>query len=617
MASETGKTSRLPLGVRIVHLFRSLGFPEDWFLVVLAVVIGATTGVGAVGFYELIEWVRRLCYGPEDGLYSGYLFMLVVLPAAGALLVGLLTRWFASEAKGHGVPEVMDAIYRQGGRIRPRVAAAKAVASALTIGSGGSAGTEGPIIQIGAALGSSFGQLFKLTPRQLTLLVACGAGAGISAIFDAPIAGVLFALEIFLGELSLRAFSPVVLASVLSNSVARALIPERANLGGAIFYIPVKHQAAYQFVWTELPYYAVLGGICALVAVAFIKALYGTEDLFDWLKMPAWAKPVLGAAGLGLIGVVAAWWAGDRLMPQFYGNGYPLIKDAINPTEVTKSFTLGALLALCGLKLVATCLTLGSGGSGGVFAPSLFMGATVGGAFGLLLSRMGLLGPEGTDPGLYVGAYALVGMAAVVAATTHAPLTGIVILFELTRDYRVILPVMFAAILATAGAQLLARDSIYTLKLRRRGIRLSKGVDMSILRSMTAADLPRQKPVFVSPEQPLQDLLDIAQESDVIDFVVADHHQQYQGMVLADEVRVALLQPEAVPLLLVEELVRKEAPVIYPHETLDVVFDKFARCDADALPLAAGRVDERIVGLITRHGLFNAYHAEFARRAST
>ncbi|HUW81727.1 MAG TPA: chloride channel protein [Phycisphaerae bacterium] len=616
MPSETDKSSRLPLGVRIVHVFRSLGFPEDWFLVVLAVAIGATTGLGAVGFYELIKWVTRLCYGPEHGLYHGYLVMLVVLPAAGALLVGLLTQWFASEAKGHGVPEVMDAIYRQGGRIRPRVAAAKALASALTIGSGGSAGTEGPIIQIGSALGSTFGQLFKLTPRQLTLLVACGAGAGISAIFDAPIAGVLFALEIFLGELSFRAFSPVVLASVLSNSVARALIPERANLGGAIFYISVDDQAKYQFVWTELPYYAVLGGICALVAVAFIKALYGTEDLFDWFAMPAWAKPVLGAAGLGLIGVVAVWWGGERSMPSFYGNGYPLITQAIDP-EYVAHFSIGLLLGLGALKLVATCLTLGSGGSGGVFAPSLFMGATVGGAFGLLLNRLGLLGLEGANPGLYVGAYALVGMAAVVAATTHAPLTGIVILFELTRDYRVILPVMFAAILATAGAQLLARDSIYTLKLRRRGIRLSKGVDMSILRSMTAADLPRQKPVFVSPEQPLQDLLDIAQESDVIDFVVADEHQQYQGMVLADEVRVALLQPEAVPLLLVEELVRKEAPVIYPHETLDVVLDKFARCDADALPLAAGRVDERIVGLITRHGLFNAYHAEFARRAST
>ena len=583
----------------------------------LAVATGAATGLGAAGFYKLIELMTAVCYGSAagheefgGGLYGGALLMLVALPAAGGLLVGLISYYFAPEAKGHGVPEVMDAIHRQGGRIRPRVAVAKAIASSLTIGSGGSAGTEGPIIQIGAALGSTFGQAFRLTREQIKVLVAAGAAAGIAAVFDAPIAGVLFAIEIFLGNFSFRAFSPVVLSAVLGNSMTHAVMPARAEMGAAVFYIPMTQQESYQFLWTELPYYGLLGVICGLAAVAFIKGLYSVEDLFDGLRMPAWLKPVIGGAGLGVVGMAIVYFQARGTVPVFFGNGYPMIRTAIDPAQVM-NFSVVALLGLWGLKLLATCLTLGSGGSGGVFAPSLFLGASVGGAFALLLNAMGLLDAGGN----VVAAYALVGMAAVVAASTHAPLTGIVILFELTRDYRVMLPVMFAAIVATAIAKLIMRDSIYTLKLRRRGIRLDTSLDMSVLRSITAADLPRQKPVFVALDDPLQSLLDISQEQDVTHFVVVGEDGGYLGMVLPYEVRVALLQPEAVPLLLVEELIHTEVPLAYPGETLDLIMDKFAPSESDVLPLAAGPDDPRITALITRQGMMHGYQAALARRA--
>ncbi|MBU0718085.1 MAG: chloride channel protein, partial [Planctomycetes bacterium] len=395
------------------------GFKQEYVLIVVAILIGAATGLFAHIFYWLIETARELAFGGGDheGLYAGRAWMLIVLPTAGALAVGHITYFFAREAKGHGVPEVMDAIYRKGGVIRPRVAGAKAIASALTIGSGGSAGTEGPIVQIGAAIGSSIGQYLQIPHRQMGILVACGVSGGIAAIFNAPIAGVLFALEIFLRDFSFRTFSPVVFSSVISCSVTHWIRGEDE----AIFEVSTLRQAGYLFPVAELPLFLVLGLVAALAAVVFIRALYFTEDLTDRIKLPEAIKPALGAIGLGLAGAIYVWaiqTPGE--MPAFFGNGYPAISDALSEHVLT--MTVGGLIALFILKLLATCLTLGSGGSGGIFAPSLLLGATLGAAFGMVVSKTGLIGEDS------VNAYALVGMAAVVAGTTHAPLTAIVML---------------------------------------------------------------------------------------------------------------------------------------------------------------------------------------------
>ena len=589
------------LRVKVTEGLSTLGFKEEYFLIVLSIAIGCAAGFGAYFFYWLIETARVIAYGDDSvgGIFGGHKLMLVWLPMAGALLVGHITYYFAREAKGHGVPEVMDAIHRQGGVVRPRVAVAKAVASALTIGSGGSAGTEGPIIQIGAAIGSSFGQILRVKRSQMPVLVACGVAAGIAAIFNAPIAGVLFALEIFLRDFSFRTFSPVVFSSVLSCSVTHALMGEDK----AIFF--ADPSVGYTFSGMELPFFSVLGVLCALAGVAFIWTLYKTEDIFEAIKMPEAWKPVLGAFGLGLTGLAFCTVAAGDTVPVFYGNGYPLIESVIS----LKLFdhAIWALAAFFVLKLLATCLTLGSGGSGGIFAPSLFMGAALGGAFGLLLRHFGLI-EHGS-----VTAYALVGMGALVAASTHAPLTAIVILLEVTREYRVMLPAMFAAIIATAVAQLLMRDSIYTLKLRRRGVRLGRLADLTILKRITVDQVRRIKAVQVKPEDPLQRLLDLAGESEAMDFVVVDEQDVYQGLVIAADIRTALLRPEAVPLLVVGELMRSGVPTVNSQETLDTVLDKFARSDVQSLPLLGDEDASPVLGLITRQAVMARYHEELER----
>ncbi len=612
MFAVTGQVKRLTvrgqrLRSRLRRAIAKVGLKEEYLLVMVSVLIGAATGIFAHFFYSLIEYVREFAYGDgtHGGLYSGRIWMLIVLPTAGALAVGHITYFFAREAKGHGVPEVMDAMYRLGSVIRPRVAGAKAVASALTIGSGGSAGTEGPIIQIGAAIGSSAGQFLRIEPRQISILVACGVSAGIGAIFNAPIAGVLFALEIFLKDFSFRTFTPVVISSVMSCSVLHAIRVQDE----AIFEVRALRDAGYVFAGIELPLFLILGLLAALAAVAYIRMLYFTEDVTDRIKLPEALKPGLGAIGVGLTGVAFVWITrGHEGMPAFFGNGYPAI-EALLGAEVLQ-FTIGGLLLLFLLKLVATCLTLGSGGSGGIFAPSLLMGATLGAAFGMALRNWGLIDEHS------VAVYALVGMAAVVASTTHAPLTAIVMLYEITREPRVILPVMFAAIVATAGAQLILRDSIYTLKLRRRGVRIGSVTDLTILRRITVRDVGHHAAQCVHPEDPLQSLIDLAGETDATDFVVVDEQGVYQGMVVGSDVRTALLQPEAVSLLVVGELVRANVPTVSPRETLDGVLDKFARSDTASLPIADSEDPAHITGLITRHAVIRRYQEELDRQSA-
>lgn len=592
----------------LVRFLRRFGFREEAFLILLACIIGALTGLGSVVFTKLIDWAHEFCYGRGEhhGLYDNQTIFLVLLPAGGALLVGLITYYFAREAKGHGVPEVMDAIASRDGRIRPRVAVAKAVSSALTIGSGGSAGTEGPIIQIGAAIGSSLGQFFQIAKHNMPVLVGCGAAAGISAIFHAPIAGVLFALEIFLREINFRTFSPVLIASVISSVVVSAIL----GANEAIFPIlNIEASKVYGFQWYELGNYVFLGLLCALAGIAFIRLLYATEDFFDWLKVHYIIKPVIGAVALGILGVVILLILGKSQVgePSIFGNGYPLIGQCIgvgtagNPSAV--HLTVLVLLLLFFAKTVATCFTLGSGGSGGVFAPSLFLGATVGYAFGLVLQKLGIFSD------ISPATYALVGMASVVSATTHAPMTAIIILFEMTRNYKVILPVMFSATVALAVAQLLFRDSIYTLKLRRRGIRYETRVNTAILRRLNVRMVMQPHCVVIQHDTPLQEVIKKAVEIETADFIVADHEGRYHGLLISKDLRAALLQPEAVPFLVAEELAQINVPTVSPEESLDKVLDIFSRLEVNSLPVENPHTHE-FVGLVTRAALMRRYQQE-------
>ena len=345
------------VSLKTLALFERLRLSEHTFMIIIAIIIGVLGGFAGIGIRAMILWISEISYGAGDNFLENVLntswYWILIIPAIGGLIVGPIIYFFAPEAKGHGVPEVMEAILLRGGAIRPRVAFLKAVASAITIGSGGSVGREGPIIQIGSSIGSMVGQFFRIPSKKLKTLVACGAAAGIAAAFNAPIAGALFAVEIILMDFAVAQFSPIVISSVMATVISRSFEGDFAA-----FIVP-----KYQLVSTyEIGFYFILGALSGIVSFLFIKALYLSEDYFDnKLMIPEYLKPALGGLGVGIIALV---------FPQIMGVGYDSINNALYGNMIWY-----IAIALVFIKILATSLTLGSGGSGGIFAPSLFMGA--------------------------------------------------------------------------------------------------------------------------------------------------------------------------------------------------------------------------------------------------
>jgi CIC family chloride channel protein len=429
--------------------------PSQLRLAWAALIVGAGGGLGAVAFRWLIFAVTWLATGREQfgqqgrvsslhfpGLGIGFL---VLIPVVGGLLYGPLIYRFAREARGHGVPEVMIAVATEDGKIRPQVSVVKAFASALCIGVGGSVGREGPIVQIGSALASSLGRLAKMPGSKLRILVACGAAAGISATFNAPVTGVLFGSELILREFSIEALVPMILASVVADIVGRAFF------GSAPIFSQMPHNLLMANDWQYL-LVLVLGLAAGLIGTGFHAILYKVEDICDalWKNRPEWARPAVGGLLLGLVLLA---------LPQMYGVGYPVMTQAVAGNEA-----LWFLLILIAGKMFTASLTIGIGGSGGVFAPSLFTGAMAGTAFGVIANH--LFGPAVGAPAIY----GVIAMGAVFAAAAQAPLTSIASVAEMTGNYGLILPVMLAVGIATGLARRLSYGTIYTRKLLRRGI---------------------------------------------------------------------------------------------------------------------------------------------------
>lgn len=427
----------------------------------MAAVVGVIAGLGAWIFRMLIGVIHNLFFlGKYDWSYDTTVHTpagpfgawIILAPVIGSLGVTWLVKTFAPEAKGHGVPEVMDAIHYGGGRIRPVVAAIKSIASALSIGNGGSVGREGPIIQIGSAFGSTLGQLLKVPARQRITLIAAGAGGGIAATFNAPLGGVLFAIELLLVSVNVRNLVPVTLATVIATYVGRSLLGAQP----AFNFPPLQINDFHLLNPWALLMYLPLGLLLGLAAVLFVRSIYWAEDFFDALPVNAYVRHMLGMLGVGLI-----IWLLLRFTGYYYvqGVGYATIMDVIRGTLTDPWFLLG----LAALKLLVTCLTLGSGGSGGVFSPALFMGATLGAACGIFWNRLMPSFP------LDVATAALAGMAAAVGASTGAVLTSIVMLQEMTDDNNVVLPVLLTSVVAAGVRKTISPASIYTLKLVRRG----------------------------------------------------------------------------------------------------------------------------------------------------
>ncbi|MDH5506558.1 MAG: chloride channel protein [Anaerolineae bacterium] len=457
---------------------------ESTSIIITSVIVGIGAGLGAVFFRWLIESVQTFSYETlVSNLGSLQPYRLILIPAAGGAIIGPLIYFFAKEAKGHGVPEVMAAVAIDGGRIRPRVALVKSLASAICIGTGGSVGREGPIAQIGSTLGSMIGQWLNLSDERVRNLVACGAAGGIAATFNAPIAATIFSLEVILGQFHVTYFGSVVISAVTADVIAHFF---EGNLRA--FSIPV-----YTLVNPlELVFYVLLGILAAFLAFGFSRILYFSEDIWDKLPFPEYIKPALGGVLVGLLGLLTYKIDG---FPRIFGVGYESITDALHG-NLAWQITLGLFL----FKLLATITTLGSGGSGGVFAPSLFMGAMLGEGFG---NAVNVLFPAITAP---PGAYAVVGMAAFFAGAAHAPITAVLILFEMTGDYQIILPLMLATVMSTLISRVISPQSIYTLKLARKGIHIENGQDIDILQSVTVGEIMTTQMDVVKSDMPLSEL---------------------------------------------------------------------------------------------------------------
>lgn len=561
-------------------------------LIALSFAVGVGSGLGALAFEFLIHTfeslvdhlVWRFPFG-NWALPIGQTIFLVI----GGLLGGISVVTWARGSKGHGVPDVMASVAIRGGRIPPRVAGDTALTAAVCIGAGGSAGPEGPIVQIGSAIGSAIGQVTRMSTERLRVLAACGAAGGISAIFGAPLAGVMFAVEVILGDFGVQTLTPIVIASVLAAVTHQFFVAWKP-------LFPVTHHGFIHI--QEVPSMVILGALAALVSVVFTRLLVATEDGFRRLHAPPMLKPALGMLMVGVIAMA---------FPQVLGDGYQAIRDALHG-----NLTLEILAALIVAKLLATCFTIGAGNVGGLFAPSLVIGAMLGGAFGSVTGA--LLRPGETG---IVAVYALVGMGAVIAGTTHATITAILLIFEITNDYAIVLPAMLAVATATVLSSKLHRSSIYTVTLERMGIHLSRGVEENVMGSLRVGQVMREPRRTIPHSMHFTRLMDVIETSVDTTFPVLSPEGRVVGMLSYQDIRAVLSQgrdPELDSLIVAGDIATPEPVAVTRDQSLNDVMRLFGVRDLSMLPVVDSKTGMRLLGVLHRRDVLNAYRRALLER---
>lgn len=556
---------------------------NDLSIIIIAVFIGVVGGLSAVFFRLMIGWTEDGCQGAGSILLNcsphGW-WGVFVLCLAG-LVVGLMTYYLAKEAKGHGVPEIIETVALKSAKMPLKGIVVKTLASIISIGAGASVGKVGPVVQMGSGIGSVFAQGFKLSERRAVTCVGCGAAAGIAASFNAPIAGVIFALEVILGEFTSIIFIPIVVSAVTASVIARMVTGD----------IPTFYVKAYSLTHPlELSLYIILGVFSAGFALLFVKTLYKTDDIFKaWRQVPDWFKPVFGGLIVGFIGLK---------FPHILGLGYEIID-----MEFQNNYVLSTLVFIGLIKIFTTSICLGSGYSGGVFAPSLFIGATLGGAYGMVVKQLfpQLVG----DP---IG-YAIVGMGAVLAGTTQAPITAVLIIFEMTRDYRLILPLMLAVVLSAYIYSIFSEGSIYTLKLLRRGVDLRAGKDINILKKIKVQEIMTSPVDIVYEDDKLDYVINIMNNSRHNGFPVLNGQEELAGIITLKDVRKASLK--SVKGLYVKDVMTAVPLIVtYPDEVVDKIFCIFRRYELGHLPVVSRDNPKKTIGILTRSDLIRAYNLE-------
>ena len=561
----------------------------------LALAVGVMTGVGAVALRMLIGLFHNAFYNGKLSIWydanvsegpSRFGDFVMFSPILGGLIVVFLVQRYAPEAKGHGVPEVMDAVFYKGGNIRGQVALIKSLASALSIGSGAAVGREGPIIQIGAALGSAFAQAIGLSTWQKITLLSAGAGAGIAATFNTPLGGVLFALEILLPEVSNRTFLPVVIATGAATTLGRMLIgPDPAFVVPEIQFLP-----PLALGFQEALAFALLGILCGVAAWAYIRLLVIMEDGFPKLPGGAYVQNIIGMAVIGLMRVGLTRAFGH---PYVSGVGYGVIQSILDK-DMSGA---GLLILLFGLKMLATTISLGCGASGGIFSPSLYLGATLGAAFAALAAHVL------PHSGMSLPSAAIVGMAAMVGAGTGGVMTAIIMIFEMTRDYAIIVPVIVAVAVAAGVRRALIGETIYTIKLRHRGHRIPKERHINLYLVQQAQDIMERRFLLAKAGTPLKDALPPEAAEDLPP-VIVERDGRIVG--LAPPRSGLWTELRTHPEMPIDRFVERRLVVCRDVDLLSLVFARLKRHRAGAAIVFSGSERPRasdIVGVITKRAI--------------
>lgn len=559
----------------------------------IAVLIGFTAGLANIIFRFAQEFMYETYFKQgyeylvlERG--GWYNLALPLLPVLGALL---LIPWAIiygpKEVYGYGFSRFLENVNIRGGILKARTIYLKTIAPALTIGTGGSAGIEGPIAQIGGAIGSNIGRLFRLSGERIKLYIAAGSAGAVAATFNAPITGVMFAIEIvLLGNYELASFMSIILSSGIATVVSRAVYGE----------VPAFPIPQYDLVNpVEIIFYIILGLIVGIIAVTYIKVFHGLKDKMNKIKINPHAKPVIGALLVGIIGI---------FFPQVMGNGYEFVAKALSGEMVFR-----LMFFLIFMKILATSITLGFGGAGGVFAPALFIGAMTGGAFGSVVQRF--FPNTSADP----GAYATVGVGAFLTAVTHAPLTGIFLLFEMTGNYKIIIPVMIASIVGAIVCRVINYDSIDTVELTQRGIDIHGGKESVILNSISVGNIMDTNFQTIHQDDNLNDLIKLIIEGRHFYFPVVDDNGRMTGIISLQDVKSALFEEDIREFVKVGYASSKKVFTLKPSDHLGKANEFFYRKDIKELPVVSEEDNRKVIGMIGKDDIMEAYQRELLKRS--
>ncbi len=586
---------------RLKKIFDSSMFQMN----ILAAITGACTAILTWIFISTSEWIQGLFYGDSlvqnSFIGSDREWLIIFVPALGGLIAGLIIEYWSKEAKGAGVPIVMEAVAFNEARLSAKKGIAKGVASAVCIGTGMSLGRVGPMVVISSTVGSEIGQRTGKTVDETRTIVGCGAASAITTAFNAPLGGVLFAIELILAELRTKSFIPIVVAAVIATTVGRSLTGDVAAFDSIPSYklgSPV-----------EYPFYIILGLITGFAASIFIKLLSLVEVNIEKLDIiPVPMRTCLGGLFVGIIALS---------FPHILGNGFDVTSDLISldsengelikgdsfdkiDIESSISGLIIFIISIMALKIIATSVSIGSGGSGGIFTPSLFIGAAIGAGMGLVLYDMDIIG--------HPGAFALVGMAAFVASTTRATLTAIVLLFEMTASYEIILPLMLSCVVADAVCYVFSENSIYTSKLARRGINIDLGAGQDLMRMIRVKEAMSNEVMTIKPDKPLEIALQMIEDTGHMSLPVVDDDGKLYGIITWTDIHTAALNHERH--LTVRDYCVTDLITVNPEDTLDRALDCLGAREISHLPVVNKRQKDTLIGIITKGDIIKAYNKQ-------